>query len=176
MQGAFVQALTYSPPVILGRQMLPFSCWHGLLLEAAGSPYIVGGIPTTSDVVYGAWVCSGRFTSGIAADKRALGKWGRRQRRAVWGDVLLAFSDYIEAGLAGPQYWRGGNEKSVKAPYWWHLALFAQSKLGFTEAAAWDTPVAKLSCYRACDAEANGWDKLKTDSEAHGAAVLKGEA
>ena len=75
MQGAFVQALTYSPPVILGRQMLPFSCWHGLLLEAAGSSYLVGGIPTPSDAVYGAWVCSGRFADGIAADKRALEKW-----------------------------------------------------------------------------------------------------
>jgi len=175
MQGAFVQALTYSPPVILGRQMLPFSCWHGLLLEAAGSSYLVGGIPTPSDAVYGAWVCSGRFADGIAADKKALEKWGRRHRRAAWGDVLLAFGDYIEAGLRGPQYWRGGKDKPVKAPYWWHLALFARSRLGMTEAEAWDAPVARLSCYRACESESRGWDKLMTDAEAEGVKVLKGE-
>jgi hypothetical protein len=171
MQGAFIQALTYCPPVILGRQMRPFSCWHGLMLEAMGNAYLGGTKPGVSDVVAGAWVCALSSKDGLAFDGKAIVAWGRKTRNVA--SAIAQLQDYIDAGLRCPEYWRKAEDKPVKAPYWWHLALFARQHLGLDEAAAWDEPVARLVCYRACNAEQEGWKNLKSDNEMKAKAALE---
>lgn len=178
MQGVFTQALTYSPPAILGRQLLPFSPWHGLVLEASGNRYLTGGVPTGDDLIVGLWVCGCSFVGGIeaCADKAAIERWGKAHGKGDLAAAAAAFGAYIEAGLRCPEYWADAQSKPVRAPYWWHLALFGQRHLGLCEAGAWDAPVSRLACYRACYAESQGWDKLKSASEIAGIEVLLADA
>jgi drug/metabolite transporter (DMT)-like permease len=178
MQGAFVQALTYRPPVALGRQLRPFSAWHGLILDAAGNAFMLGGIPGLEDTVFAALVCSLSFADGIEAytDKRRVSKWGRKYGPDAITRASLVLRGHILAGLHCPEYGQDGKGKPVRAPYWWHLATFARVQLGMSEAAAWDAPVSRLACYRACVAEGEGWDKLKSDEEIDGAEILKAGA
>jgi len=177
MQGAFISALTYQPPVVLGRQLLHFSPWHGLMLEAAGSPYLVEGKTTVADMIYGVWVCSTSFSEGYAKAGDGIGasKWGKKEKRSDRTEAKALFDEYIIKSFACPDYWSTGGGAQLKAPYWWHLALFGQNVLGLSEAKAWDHPIMKLVCYRACDAESNGWDKLKTENEMEGSRVLRAD-
>ena len=122
MQGAFIQALTYRPPAILGRQLLPFSPWHGIVLEGAGSPYIIGGTPDFGDFITAAWVCSHSFTHGWEGtlDLVAAKKWGKdnQKHRAQFPAAVAALNDHIMASFVGPEYWPADGGSSVKAPYW----------------------------------------------------------
>jgi hypothetical protein len=178
MQGAFVQALTYRPPSVLGRQLRPFSAWHGLVLDAAGNAFVGGGIPGLEDTVFAAWVCSLGFADGIEAftDQRRVSKWGRRYGPESVARAVPVLRDHILAGVRCPEYWQDGSGKPLRAPYWWHLATFARVQLGMSEAAAWDAPVSRLACYRACAAEGEGWKGLMTAEELRGAEILRAGA
>jgi len=170
MQGIFISALTYTPPAVLGRQLLPFSAFHGLLLEAAGSPFLVGGERDFDDVVLGAWVCSHGFADGYfgTMDFKAIRKWGRQARKLKPEDkaeAVLAFEEHIEASLQKPQTWSSKGEKSCRNPIWWLLATFAMSQLHLPETAAWDTAITKLFCYNAARNEADGGEDLMSDDE-----------
>jgi hypothetical protein len=116
-------------------------------------------------------VCALSFNDGLAFDGKAIMTWGRKTRNVA--HAIPQFRDYINAGMRCPEYWRKTEDKPVKAPYWWHLALFGRQQLGLDEAAAWDEPVARLVCYRACHAETEGWKNLKTDNEMKGADILR---
>ena len=179
MQGAFIQALTYSPPTVLGRQLAPLSSWHILLLEAAGSPYIVGGHPQVDDLLTGIWICSHGFADGlaVAGDAEALCLWGKSVTSHSYTPALAAFAEYIRASFAVPEYWTDGKDGgSLRAPYCWHMATFAMRDLHLPEAQAWDFPIARLACYQACVGEINGNKDLMSADEIKGEEVLKADA
>lgn len=177
MQGAFIQALTYRPPTVLGRQLMFFSSWHGLLLEAAASSFIVGGAPGTEDLIFGVWICSHSFADGyaIAADARAIKAWGKSCNSLNFAAAMLAFTDYIAASFTLPKYWSDSSGDGCKAPYFWHAATFARVKLHLTEQQAWDYPLARTSCHQACIAEINGNKDLMSADDIKGMAVLKAD-
>lgn len=170
MQGVFVSSFTYTPPLILRRQLLPFSPFHGLLLEAADSPYLAGGPKSIDDAILGAWVCSHSFADGYLGtmDFPSIRAWSKKCRRLkplVTARALDDFAEYITASLQRPERWPDGKEKPSRAPIWWLLATFAQSRLHMTEEAAWDCSVMKLLCYLVCRNEAEGDTSLMSDYE-----------
>jgi hypothetical protein len=178
MQGAFIQSLTYAPPSSLGRQLLPFSSWHGLVLEAAGSSYVVGGVPDLDDLLFGVWVCSHSFADGIAVagDYAAIRRWGRTVKPAQYPAGRAAFSGYIARSLRSPEYWQtdGAAGGGCLAPVWWHMATFAMRDLHMAEAAAWDYPVARIVCHQAVAGELAGNKSLVAGDEIDGLGVLRG--
>ena len=178
MQGAFIQALTYSPPSVLGRQLRAFSSWHGIVLEAAGSPYIVGGIPALDDMVLGVWVCSRSYADGWlgALDLAAAGAWGENLQNHDFLSALTAFGEYIAASFMGPEYWSSGEGSSIRAPYMWHLATFGMMHLHLSDLAAWDYPIARLMCHYACKSESDGSKDLMSADDIKGMEVLKADA
>jgi len=180
MQGAFIQALTYRPPAILGRQLLPFSPWHGIVLEGAGSPYIIGGTPDFGDFITAAWVCSHSFTHGWAGtlDLVAAKKWGKanRKQRAKFSAAVAALNEHILASFVGPEYWSAEGGSSVKAPYWWHMATFGMTTLHLSYADAWDCSIARLMCHFACKSETEGGKDLMSADDIKGEEVLKADA
>ena len=175
MQGAFIQAHTYKSPTILGRQLLPFSPWHGVILEAAASPYILGGIPKLDDMILGVWVCSHSHADGwnAAANAPSAQEWGNSLTDPNFPAALTAFDEYISASFMGPEYWSSGGGSEIRAPYMWHLATFGMSYLHMSEVAAWDCSVAKLMCYHACKAEVEGNKDLVSNEDMRGMEVLK---
>lgn len=175
MQGAFILAHTYSPPSVLGLRLRPFSPWHGLLLEAAGSPFLCGGRVDADDLILGAWVCSKSYCDGFrtAADAASARKWGAKTKRFHLAAELSAFNSYLDASFTAPEYWKSGDGSSVKAPYFWHLAYFAMLRLHLPEADAWDYPIAKISCYQACAAELSGNSNLMSADEIKGIELLR---
>lgn len=178
MQGAFISAHTYSPPSVLGRQLRPFSPWHGLLLEAAGSPYILGGSADIDDLIFCAWVCSKSYREGFAgaADTKAVRQWGLKTRSAQYPRELALMNAHITASYQTPRFWDKGKGGGSKAPDWWHLATFAMRELHLSEADAWDYPIVKIACYSACVAETNGNQDLMSADEIKGIETLKAES
>jgi len=178
VQGAFIQSLTYQPPAILGRQMLPFSPWHGVILEAAGSPYVSSGKPNLDDMITAAWVCSHSFADGWAGASDVAGarKWGRRNRKSDLTAAFIEFSEHISASLVGPQYWNAEGGNSPKAPYWWHLATLGMSHLNLSDTAAWDYPISRLMCHFACKSEAEGNKDLMSSDDIKGMETLEADA
>jgi len=178
MQGAFIQALTYSPPSVLGRQLCAFSSWHGILLEAADSPYIVGGIPKLDDMVLGVWVCSRSYADGWAGatDIAAVSEWGKNLKDHDFPKALATFGEYITASFMGPEYWSSGSGSSIRAPYMWHLATFGMMHLHLTDVEAWDYPIARMVCHYACKSESEGNKDLISNDDLRGMEVLKADA
>jgi len=184
MQGAFIQPMSYSPPIILGRRLRPFSCWHGLVLDASASTYLLGGQRAVSDLLFGIWVCSHDFADGFdaASDLRAVNRWGRSQRKRWWrpaadlGAAAVLFDEHIRLSLTAPDRWQDGAGTPLRAPLWWHLALFARETLHCSESEAWDFPLSRLICYRDCKAESEGGKDLMTDDEAKGIRLLEKDA
>jgi len=170
MQGIFIKALTYTPPVILGRQLLSFAPFHGLLLEAADCHYLTAGTKTFGDMILGIWICSYSFADGYLGvmEHSAVRAWSRQCKRLKISTLKKAaeeFAAYIEVGLERPQFWEKEAKKSCRAPIWWLLASFGVLQLGMSEQEAWDCPVAKFWCYIACRNEMEGEENLLTDEE-----------
>ena len=179
MQGAFILSHTFSPPSVLGLRLRPFSPWHGLLLEAAGSPFICGGGRTDADdLILGVWICTKSYRDGFraATDVAAARKWGAKIKRFNLAAELSAFNYYLDDSFTAPEYWKSGDGSGVKAPYFWHLAYFAMYRLHLAEAEAWDYPIAKISCYQACAAELSGNSSLISADEIKGIDTLKAES
>lgn len=175
MQGAFIQSLTYNPPSVLGRQLLPFSPWHGLILEAAGSPYLCGGIPNLDDLILGVWVCSHGFTDGykLISDVGAAGAWGKAIKKTNFSAGRATFAEHIAASFVAPRYWQASGGGELKSPYFWHCAFFAMRDLHLPESQAWDYPIAKIACYQACHAERQGNKDLMSAEEIKGLEILR---
>lgn len=177
MQSAFVQAFTYSPPVILGRRLLPFSPWHGIFLEATDSSYLLGGPHSFDDLISGIWLCSRSFLNGWASpgDLREAKRWGRRARNDDLVEAYKLFDDHVKVSLSSPEYWRSPDSQSLRAPFFWHLATFGVNYLHLSEQQAWDYPVARLTCYLACKSENEGGKDLMSEEDSIGFATLKAE-
>ncbi|MCG2681182.1 MAG: hypothetical protein L6455_14630 [Kiritimatiellae bacterium] len=178
MQGAFIQSLTFNPPTVLGRKLMPFSSWHLLVLEAAGSPFVLGGVPDIDDLVAAIWVCSHGFAEGItiAGDAPAIRKWARAQKKPAFTAARAAFQDYVNAAFCSPEYWSSSDGGEIRAPACWHMATFAMRELHMTEQAAWDFPVNRIGCYQACAGESNGNKDLMSADDIKGVATLEADA
>ncbi len=168
MQGAFLNAVIYQPPCIYGVQLLPFSCWHGLVLEEMKSSYIVGGVRDINEAISVLWVCSHKYEDGlnIAAKVKELKKLGKRIKPSEYQEVVLQIDEYIRKSISTPEVWRGEKEnKRLKAPIWWHLVYFGIKFLGLSEIEAWNYSFLKLFNFMMCECEYNGSIDLVAEDE-----------
>ncbi len=164
MQGAFLNALLYRPPSITGKQLLPFSCWHGLVLEEMDSSFIVGGELTIEEAIVVIEVCSKRRDEFIL-DKNALVKAGKKIKPDSYSQIISDVKEYIEKSFFLPVCWKEEKEKSLKIPIWFHLVYFAMKHLHYSEEEAWNANFARLFCYMLCESEINNTTEVMSDDE-----------
>lgn len=169
MEIAWIQAIAYQPPVILGQQLNPFSPFHALVLESLKSPYISGGTATPNELVLAVYVCSLSWADRkkiTTIDESKLKNWGKKQSKAAWRYELSNFKTYISESWMLPDTWKKPNSGTVKANGAYHLAVFAMRKLGMNEADAWNTPLSRLVCYRhVIEEQETGKSDIITDDE-----------
>lgn len=175
MQDAYRAVWFAACPRVIGRTLLPFQVGHAAALDALGSPYICGGVPTFEDAVVAVWVCSRPSSSIVGADldvvARECVRWGRAHRRMTDADkaqTVEAIARYVAQHALAPERWdRPGARKPLRVP--WQFAIWHRLCGGeYTRqrmADAWDTPLAIGSAALNCDAAANGDDLLMSDDE-----------
>jgi hypothetical protein len=176
MEIAWIQAIAYQPPVILGQQINPFSPFHALVLESTKSPYMFSVAPNFGDLVFAVHICGLRWEtrSNIFLPRTDLRKWGKTQRKADRTKAMRDFSLYISESMKTPDVWTKPGKNTVKANGAYHLAIFAMRKLGMNEADAWNCPISRLICYRETDEEQEtGKSDIITESEKIGMGKLK---
>jgi len=172
------RAAFYLPPKVLGKNLRGFSPFHILMLEAVSSPYIIGGKRDNDDLILAVYICSQGWAdrySIIRYDLKAVKKWGRSVRKP---DFVVAHKDfllYLQESWEMPGCWPEPGSSGIKANPAYHLATFGMRELKMTEQEAWDCPMARLVCYRACVSESEGGDPLITDDDRAGMAILKAD-
>ena len=177
MQEAFLQSALYRPPVVLGRQIRPFSPFHALALEAVNSPFAhdpVTGV-TPDSLIVAVYTCSLSYADGLPAllDTAKIQAWGASIGKWDFAKTKAQFFRHMDDSMLLPVFYHTGDEEDCRAPVVWHLATSAMRFLHMTETEAWDCSIAKLVCYRACISEWNGSKSLKSDEEIKGRKILE---
>ena len=166
----FGQAVLCRPPVILGRQMRPFSAYHGLALSVLDSPFFASGTASTEDVIVAVWVCGTAWGDGggLRLDGDGLDAvmdWGRTVGQFEVATITDALTSYMDDYMTVPRMMAPSGASSSHVPVYFKLvATFLAHYSGFTEADAWNLPFNRLCCYLAARAEDNG-SKLMTDEQ-----------
>jgi len=185
MESTYTRALLTVPPVILGRALQPFSCWHALVLTHFDNPLMTGttgdeGI-TTGDVIFFLWVCGLTHGEGLAAlasddaitEARA---WGGEVEDWDIDEVCSEVHEYLTDYLDFPKFWEKDGEKGKASgiPWFWKLIGTVVANVnGISATEAWDMPINQLAIYRASVAEDNGSDLL---SEREAALIAQANA
>lgn len=163
MQDAYLFAFCLHPPVILGRQMQPFSSAHLMELECVGSPLVHHyDQASPADLLAAIYICSfawpfpwfGKAPSTMRKDVTA---WGKSVS-ARW-DFLSAldqWQDYFRSYWKAPERTHDPNSESaaILAPASIKIVAWLLRTLhGMTEERAWNMPICLALAYKAgCDA------------------------
>ena len=154
----FAGSMLPPTPTILGRRLLPLSCWHSLLLMLAGSPWLKGGASDWADVVFGVWVCSRAYDPAERWDFAKIAKeavaWGKKNRGWDRDQAGALFAEYVDASFRFPSLRTPANGADSGVPWPFRaVATVMHYMPQLTEEQAWNLPVARIACYRACYAE-----------------------
>lgn len=160
----FAGAMLPPSPVVLGRQLLPFSCWHALMLMLAGSPWVVGGsAPEWADTIFAVWLCGEPYAPERARSiedvQRECADWGRSV--GAWDHAAAAgeFREYLDASFRFPSLKTPASGGVSAVPWPFRAVSTVMHYLPqLSETEAWNMPVARVACYRACYAEDQGVD------------------
>jgi hypothetical protein len=171
-------AALYEPPEVLGKTLRGFSPFHALMLEAVQSPFMVGGAPDFDDLVLAVHICSHGWADRfrIRTDLPAVIEWGKSLTADDIATSRRKFDNYLSESWKAPSFWQSGEGSDQRADWTYHLAVFGMRHLNMTEAEAWDCPIARLVCYRACVGETEGDKSLMTDEDVKGVEILKADA
>jgi hypothetical protein len=173
MQAAYLNALFLSPPVVLGRQLQPFSLAHIAFLRSIDSPFYNGKRASIDDLAVASFVCSHVWpfpffhqSSDDLAEKCEA--WGGSLGKVDFKSNLNAFLCYVREYSAIPA--RGvppGAERnfSEQVPWMFQIAFFLMSVLNFNEVSAWNTPVGRAFAYAAVKSLLNGDETLISEEE-----------
>jgi hypothetical protein len=159
-EAALVSAALPAPTNVLGLLLQPYALGHELFLIREQNPLATVGAGPESweqarlpDLAQAVLICC----QGWEANRRAwrdplitlkLWLWGRRVRRAEFGDALIAFRAYQLVGsqefpesptLEEPSKY-GPAPRVLGAPFLLRLHQFLVMKLRLSEARAWDYP------------------------------------
>lgn len=176
MNIVWAQAALYEPPEALGKTLRGFSPFHALMLEAVQSPFmVVGDTPDFDDLVLGVHVCSHSWADRflIRSDIPSVIEWGKTLTADDISTGRRNFDAYLKASWETPQFWQDTEAGTLRANWIYHLVTFAMRRLNMTEAEAWDCPIARLVCYRACVGETEGDKSLMTEEDIKGIEALK---
>lgn len=169
MQSVFKIAIFQRPPIVLGRQLLPLSHWHEMVLMASESPY-AGDTDTANldNLAFAVAVCSQTWEQGSAWFAspdlfKVSHKWGKGKRKADFGEAHAAFVKYLSESRVQPDHEHLIGKVSQPCQHPWPMlnavALF--EKLG--ESRAWNCPIALGSSYLSCMVELAGNRTLKDE-------------
>lgn len=186
MHQLFRNAVFQRPPVVLGRQLKPFSLAHAMFLLACDSPYFhVGADPTIEDMAFLVWVCSqDAYPFGPIADamlddrtQKAMRKWGvqwsRKTRMTSMIEDSVKLTDYlISANDRPPRYFADGTQRNPKTP--WPLTMVVKLMMNGTPVAqAWNQPMALSTSVKLTIDFLEGDDSLQSEREAAACVVVK---
>jgi hypothetical protein len=159
MQDAYLFAGCLRPPIILGRQMKPFSSAHLMMLEFVASPLLSDlSKAQPADLLLALYVCGQSWpfswleTSGLRAEVKA---W-KNKNAAPWNyaATLAQWLDYFRSYMAAPERVHKPDESaSAKAPVPIRLVTWLLRTLRVSEERAWNMPICLAMAYKAgCDA------------------------
>lgn len=163
MDSVYFRSALVQAPVILGRQLKPFSVYHALVLMQFDNAYMVGGLPAREDFLAGILICC----EGYEDNLKTFSLFERsRTYRFFWGLRLLFsnlekaqadFDEYIRVFTDAPSYWSGTDTKCSKVPWPFFLATVLLMYLpAFSPQQIWDMPLCLAACYKSVIAEENG--------------------
>ena len=172
------RAVLYEPPQVLGKTLRGFAPFHALALCAVQSSFMseVGeDTDAIQELVVAVRICSlGWADRYRIVDEQAIQQWGGKIDPATYLAARQAFAVYLGESWEMPQFWSSEGE-GLRANWIYHLVAFGMRELKMTEAEAWDCPIARLVCYRACVGESEGDKSLKSEEEIKGEAILEAD-
>jgi hypothetical protein len=173
----WAQSALYEPPSALGKTLRGYSPFHALALETVRSPFMIGGTPDFDDLILAVHICSHGWADRfkVMSDMAGVSEWGKSVTAADIASARAIFDRYLSESWEMPRFWQGDSGE-LRANWIYHLVTFAMRRLHMTEAEAWDCPIARLVCYRACYGESEGDKSLMTDDEIKGIEVLRADA
>jgi hypothetical protein len=173
MQAAYLNALFLSPPVILGRQLLPYSLAHIAFLRSIESPFYTGKPAAINDLVVAAFVCSHAWPFPfLSQDPEALGRacaeWGESLGPVDFQSNLAAFWRYIREYSAMPLRGTPPDADEIiqeYVPWMFTIAFFLMNDLRCSEVEAWNKPVGRAFTYATVKAVLRGDNTLVSEEE-----------
>lgn len=180
----YKNALVTKPPKVLGLRLRPFSVIHAALLEAAESPFLVGGLPQPQDVILAVYLCRQKYPRVLQTfDGESLAfRWFMfrnlfRFQLCNMDQAIQRLQEYLEAYLQGPErvQWEDAKTKPLKVP--WVFALIHRLSGGRhdgeTLKGLWNMPVNLAFAHAAAVGEANGDDSLISEEDVNRIAAAK---
>jgi hypothetical protein len=167
----YAHAAIPDPFRILGLRLQPFSLGHLLLLQRFDCAFLAD-TPTTAtkaDLILGVLVCSMRpveFLDFLESPSfvREVATWGKKIKKFDFTAKAELFRQYLAAALQEPEYIAiqpGGEEGDwVQA-----LKLTLTTRLGYSDAEAWEMPISKAFSEYYKLAEAEGLVRVLTPED-----------
>ena len=172
MPDAFFQAAFCQAPKIAGRQLLPFSLSHVMLLRGLGNGFATRGDGTRSELLTALLVCSrthkqnARALFGQKQSILSLIAWAARWPDSRLEPERVAFQAYLSDYLTTPEHWEDGSASGgFLAPWPYHFVLTLTEHYGCYLDEAWDMPVGLARCYYDVWAETQGDKSLISEKE-----------
>lgn len=169
----FQQAVLAEPPILLKRQLLPFSIGHYFLLDALNSPFIESGQVTLADCLLLIGVCSRNFMDAVAfvqslsdpTTKQLFASWGTDCGVVNVAELAKTIELYLKHFGSAPDFWEEDDSKPARLPLCLVLTTALMGKLHFNHDAAWNFPLGQAIWYAVATAEDAG-ERVVTDDEA----------
>lgn len=181
---AYARAAIPDPYRILGLRLRPLSLGHLLLLQRFNCAFLAD-LPTTvtkADLLLGVLICSMRpdaFLDFLESRGfvRAVAEWGKKIKKFDFAAKAELFRQYLSTALQEPEY-IALQPGSDEGDWVQSLKLTLTTRLGYTDAEAWELPISKALAEYYKLAEAEGLLRVLTPEDlaagAANAAALAG--
>lgn len=166
MQAAYPVNLFAEAPRVVGVKLRPFSLGHSLLLDAVGSPFVRGGLPTDADFAMVLMLCSVSFDKGrewvskgrVPLRFRMVAFWLAVASRAYGDRQYTKLTEYLENYSTTPERWSPDSGAGGKMPKnQWQFVAHAVLCSDYADASGiWDIPLGMAICYTYAKAELEG--------------------
>lgn len=179
MQQFYADAFLSKPPIVFGRQLLPFTLGHWFLLLACNSPFVVGGKIKFSDLIFATWACSqpsgmphgDGMRSQILDNtfKTECEKWGQSFKNIGYTVHEEALREYFKVYMQFPprgEYCDGDGEQKrrcCRVPYPLAFVWRIAPVIGIKE--AWNIPSTQALAYHAAACDSDGDKTLISEEE-----------
>ena len=175
MIDVFSNALFSNPPIVLGRRLRPYSLAHNFALKTIRSPIISGEDWTRSDLLTACWICRmdlDEIRSKVFADEpdqSEVAAWSSLlfdEPDETWDEGYKCFVDYVSAYCEVPDRLRSGDDKSIKHPWEFFIAVrLAGVKVVNHIDDAWNMACNLAHSYHSAWSETQGDESLVTEED-----------
>lgn len=169
---SYVTAAVPEPYQVLGLRLKPFTLGHHILLRRFGCAFVADAETevTKGDLLLGCLICSmwnAEFLEFMDDPEHAakIIKWGEQCGQFNFAEKCQLFQDYLKASFQEPSFTIVGEGGDTSGDWSQNLKLAMMIKLGHTEEAVLNTPLASLmSDYFRC-AEIDGLIRIQNVEE-----------